>query len=57
MEFEAEYIVIAIYSTGIKITNRGQWMKDKWNIKKKGYLKIHIAVNVKSKKILSMSNR
>jgi len=29
-------------------------MKDKWNIKKKGYLKIHIAVNVKSKKILSM---
>ena len=53
-EFEAEYIVIAIDSTGIKITNRGQWMKDKWNIKKKGYLKIHIAVNVKSKKILSM---
>ena len=53
-EFEDEYIVIAIYSTGIKITNRGQWMKDKWNIKKKGYLKIHIAVNAKSKKILSM---
>ncbi len=31
-------------------------MRDKWNIKnnKKGYLKIHIAVNVKTKKILSM---
>ena len=30
-------------------------MRDKWHIKnKKGYLKIHIAVNVKSKKILSM---
>ncbi len=29
-------------------------MRDKWNAKKKGYLKIHIAVNVKSKKILSM---
>jgi hypothetical protein len=29
-------------------------MRDKWKIRKKGYLKIHIAVNVKTKKILSM---
>jgi hypothetical protein len=53
-EFEDDYIVIAIDSTGIKVTNRGQWMREKWKIKKKGYLKIHIAVNIKSKKILSM---
>ena len=26
----------------------------KWHVKKKGYLKIHVAVNVKTKKILSM---
>jgi hypothetical protein len=53
-EFEDEYIIIAIDSTGIKVTNRGhQWMREKWHIKnKKGYLKIHVAVNVKSKKIL-----
>jgi len=31
-----------------------QQLRDKWNIKKKGYLKIHIAVDIKSKKILSM---
>lgn len=47
-------LVIAIDSTGIKITNRGQWIKDKWDIqnnsKKKSYLKIHVAVNVKTKK-------
>lgn len=53
-DFEDEYIIIAIDSTGIKVTNRGQWMKDKWNVRKKGYLKIHIVVNVKSKKILSI---
>jgi DDE family transposase len=47
------YIIIAIDSTGIKITNRGQWIRDKWNIKK-GYLKIHIAVNIHSKKIISI---
>jgi hypothetical protein len=28
MEFEDEYIVIAIDSTGIKVTNRGQMMKE-----------------------------
>src|SRR3954471_19024150 len=45
-------IVIAIDSTGIKVTNRGQWIFDKWHIKKKkGYLKIHIAVvNTKTNK-------
>jgi hypothetical protein len=47
------YIIIAIDSTGIKVTNRGQLLRDKWNIRK-GYLKIHIAVDVKSKKIISM---
>ena len=31
--FKDEYIVIAIDSTGIKVTNRGQWMRDKWHIK------------------------
>ncbi len=41
-------------STDIKVTNRDQWMQDKWHIKKKGYLKIHVAINVKTKKILSM---
>jgi Transposase DDE domain len=56
-EFKDDYIVIAIDSTGIKVTNRGQWMSDKWKIynkNKKGCLKIHIVVNIKSKKILSI---
>jgi hypothetical protein len=50
-----EGIIIAIDSTGIKVTNRGQWMQEKWRIKnKKGYLKIHIAVNIKTKEILAL---
>jgi hypothetical protein len=49
-----QYIVIAVDSTGIKVTNRGQWMREKWHVKKKGYLKIHVAVDVKTKKILSI---
>jgi Transposase DDE domain len=49
--------IIAIDSTGIKITNRGQWMMDdKWSVrnKKKGYLKIHVAINIKTKEILAL---
>jgi len=52
-----DLIIIAVDSTGIKVTNRGQWMQDKWrNIrkKKKGYLKIHVAVDIKTKEILAL---
>ena len=51
---EPEDVTIAIDSTGIKVTNRGQWLRDKWFVKKKGYLKIHVAVNVKTRKILAL---
>ena len=44
--------VIAIDSTGIKVTNRGEWIRHKWKVKR-GYLKIHIAVDIKRKRILS----
>jgi hypothetical protein len=33
-------IVIALDSTGIKVDNRGEWMRHKWHVRK-GYLKIH----------------
>ena len=49
--------VIALDATGIKVTNRGEWLYQKWNAnkkKKKGYLKIHVAVDIKKKKILSL---
>lgn len=47
-------IIIAIDSTGIKVTNRGQWMQEKWDVKKKSYLKIHVAVDVNTKEILAL---
>jgi len=49
----ADNFVIAIDSTGVKVTNRGEWIRHKWNVKR-GYLKIHIAVNIKKKRILSL---
>jgi Transposase DDE domain len=50
-----DYIILSIDSTGTKITNRGQWMDKKWNVEnRKGYLKIHIAVDIKTKEILAL---
>jgi Transposase DDE domain len=56
VNLERDDIVIAVDSTGIKVTNRGEWMLDKWKNKRKrkGFIKIHVAVNIKTKKIVSM---
>jgi len=51
-------VIIAIDSTGIKVTNRGEWMRHKWHCKsRKGYLKIHVAVDINNNniKILSLN--
>ena len=48
-----DYFVIAIDSTGVKVTNRGEWIRHKWKVKR-GYLKIHIAVDITKKRILSL---
>src|ERR671923_1357241 len=46
-------IVIALDSTGIKVANRGEWIRHKWHVRR-GYLKIHVAVDIKNKKIISL---
>ena len=48
-----DYFIIAIDSTGVKVSNRGEWIRHKWNVKR-GYLKIHVAVDIKKKRILSL---
>jgi hypothetical protein len=45
--------VIALDSTGIKVANRGEWIRHKWNVRR-GYLKIHVAVDIRKKKIVTM---
>ena len=46
-------IILAIDSTGIKVANRGEWMRQKWHLRR-GFLKIHVGADVKTKKILSL---
>jgi len=46
--------VVAVDSTGIKVTNRGDWMREKHGTKRRGWLKVHVAVDVESKRLLSL---
>jgi hypothetical protein len=45
-----EPVIIAIDASGVKVTNRGDWIRKKWK-QRKGYLKIHFAVDTKTKEV------
>jgi hypothetical protein len=34
-----------IDSTGFNITDRGEWMNEKYNKKRKGWIKVHLAID------------
>src|SRR4030043_2377629 len=46
-------VTIAVDSTGIKVSNRGEWIRKVWKVKR-GFIKVHIAVDTKTKQILAM---
>jgi hypothetical protein len=46
-------IVITLIVLRIKVANIGEWIRHKWNVRR-GYLKIHVAVDIKNKKIISL---
>jgi hypothetical protein len=48
-----EDVTIAIDSSGIKVSNRGEWIRQKWRVRR-GFIKIHLAVDVKTKQMISM---
>ena len=49
-KLDSEEIVIAVDSTGIKVRNRGEWMREKYK-RRRGWIKIHFAVDVETKQI------
>lgn len=48
-------VVVAVDSTGVKVTNRGEWRRKIWrNKNKRGWIKAHICVDIKTKQILGL---
>ncbi len=48
-----EDFVIAVDSSGVKVANRGEWIRHKWKVRK-GWIKVHIAVDVNTKEVVSV---
>jgi len=46
-------VIIAMDSSGVKVTNRGEWMREKWKVYR-GWIKAHIAVDIKTKETLAI---
>jgi hypothetical protein len=46
-------VTIAVDSTGIKVSNRGEWIRHMWAVKR-GFVKFHVAVDVKTGRMLSV---
>ncbi len=48
-------LVVSIDSSGLKVHNRGEWIRHKHRVRR-GYLKIHFAVNAKTREILELES-
>jgi len=46
-------VIVAIDATGMKVTNRGEWIREKWK-RRRGWIKVHIAVDVETKELLAI---
>jgi hypothetical protein len=47
-------VSVAVDASGVKVHNSGDWIRKVWKVRK-GYLKIHFAVNIKTKQIVALN--
>ncbi len=52
-ELLAEDVIIAVDSTGIKVTNRGEWMREQWKVRG-GWIKVHAMIDVETNQFLGL---
>ena len=52
-ELLGEDSIVAADSTGIKVTNRGEWMREKWRVSR-GWIKLHAMIDVETNQALGL---
>lgn len=52
-ELLSDDLIVAVDSTGIKVTNRGEWMREKWKVRR-GWIKVHAMIDVETNQILGL---
>ena len=50
-----ENMYIIIDSTGFKITDRGEWINEKYSKVRKGWIKVHLAIDANYFNVVSLS--
>ncbi|MGB9168637.1 MAG: transposase [Nitrososphaeraceae archaeon] len=50
---KGELITLVVDASGLAISKKGNYIEDKWKKEHREYLKLHIAVDIKSKQIIS----
>ena len=54
-ENNSENVECAIDSTGFKITIRGDYLGNEWNRRRKGWMKLHVIVDINNIRVLTIS--
>ena len=61
ISYKDKEVVVYLDSSGAKVTTRGEWMRQKWKVRR-GWIKVHIAVKrkfgefVRATKVKNMFN-
>ena len=53
LDHEGEDVVVSLDSSGIKVSNRGEWMRVKWKVCR-GWVKVHLAVDEGGKQCVAV---
>lgn len=53
LDHEGEEVVVSLDGSGIKVSNRGEWMRRKWKVRR-GWIKVHLAVDKGGKQCVAI---
>jgi len=53
LEHQGEDVVISLDASGLKVTNRGEWIRKKWKVHR-GWIKVHISVDKGEKQCVAI---
>jgi IS5 family transposase len=53
LEHQGEDVVISLDASGLKVTNRREWIRKKWKVHR-GWIKVHIAVDKEGKQCVAI---
>jgi len=53
LDHTGEDVVVSLDSSGVKVSNRGEWMRVKWKVRR-GWIKVHLAVDEGGKQCVAI---